>query len=257
MYEKVLAQSFLTKEQAVVYSALLKAGAIPAGKLSQKTPLKRALVYKVLEQLVEIGLVKKQEKRGQIAVFTPTHPSKLKDLAQIREKNTIDAQRILDSIIPGMISDFNLISGKPNVRFFEGIDGLKKVYEDTLTKNNKIYALLSPAAATPELKKWLNSIYVKKRLKLNISAKVILSDSKEGKAYTKLNKKSLRETIVVPHKQCPIDIEINIYGKNSVSFISYRKEELIGVILESPAIYSTMKTFFNLAWAQAQKIAKQ
>ena len=155
------------------------------------------------------------------------------------------------------MTGFNLISGKPNVRFFEGIDGLKKVYEDTLTKNNKIYALLSPTAAIPKLKKWLNSIYVKKRLKLNISAKIILSNSTEAKAYTKLDKKSLRETIVVPHKQCPIDIEINIYGKNSVSFISYRKEELIGVILESPAIYSTMKTFFNLAWAQAQKISKQ
>ena len=42
-------------------------------------------------------------------------------------------------------------------------------------------------------------------------------------------------------------MEINIYG-NKVAFISYRQEELLGVLIESAEIAKTMRSVFGLVW---------
>ena len=255
MYDKILQQTLLSKEQAIVYAALVKNGPLPAGKLYQKTPLKRSLVYKVLDQLTGLGLVKADTKTAKIAIFSAEHPAKLKELFEKKQLEASQAQSILESIMPALVSDFNLVSGKPLIRVFEGVAGLKKVYEDTLlVPNNTIFALLSPAAIEPELKNWLDDFYVKKRASLKITAQVIVADSKETGSYSNLDKKYLRETVLIPQEQYPIGIEIDIYGTNKTAFISFRKEELIAVILESAAVYTSMKTFFNLAWTQAKAL---
>ncbi len=256
MYDKILQQTLLSKEQAVVYSVLVKNGPLPAGRLYQKTPLKRSLVYKLLDQLVELGLVRKNEVKGKVAIFLAEHPSKIRELFERKQNEASQAQSLLETVMPVLLSDFNLTVGKPGIQFFEGVEGLKKIYKDTLRPNNRIYALLSPDIIEPSLKKWLDSTYVRKRANMNIPAKVIVASSDKTSAYTELDKKYLRETTVVPRTKFPIDAEIDIYQPNKVAFISFQKKELIGIILESPAIYNTMKAFFDLAWAQAESSAK-
>jgi sugar-specific transcriptional regulator TrmB len=49
MHEPILKQLGLTEDQIAVYEALLKTGQIKASKLTQKTPYKRVLVYKLLQ----------------------------------------------------------------------------------------------------------------------------------------------------------------------------------------------------------------
>lgn len=257
MYDDILQHTLLTKEQAIVYSALLKAGPSPAGKLYQKTPLKRSLVYKVLDQLVDLGLVKADAKTTKVAVFAPEHPSKIKELFEQKQLEASRAQAMLESIMPQLTSDFNLISGKPGIRVFEGVEGLKKIYEDTLVPDSKIYAFLSPVAPEPSLKEWLNQIYLKKRIAHNIYAYVIAANSDETETYKKQDVKFMRETLIVPYKTYPLEMEVDIYPVNKVAFISYKPEELIGVIIDSPAIHSTMMGFYQLAWAQAESIAKK
>lgn len=52
MYEKQLKESGLTKNQAEIYSALLKeTKGTPASKLVGKVSLKRQMIYKVLDEL--------------------------------------------------------------------------------------------------------------------------------------------------------------------------------------------------------------
>src|SRR3989344_695186 len=123
MYEQTLIQAGLTKNQSLIYEILVKTGPVSAGKLAKIAPLKRGLVYKVLEELEEVNLVEQKKPAGTVAVFIPAHPLKLKDLAEQRERQAKDAQRILESVLGGLVSDYNLAVGKPGVQFYEGKEG--------------------------------------------------------------------------------------------------------------------------------------
>src|SRR3989344_3806878 len=127
MFEQQLEQSGLTKNQAVVYEALLKTGATPARTLLAAIPLKRGLAYKVLDELAGLDLVSKKDEPGKVAIFEPAHPSKLKEIAETKEKQAQNTQVALDGILGQLSSDFNLSAGKPGVRFYEGVEGVKKV----------------------------------------------------------------------------------------------------------------------------------
>ena len=50
---------------------------------------------------------------------------------------------IIDTALPALISDYNLVSGKPGIRFFEGVEGLKKIYEDVLQNGENFYLVRS------------------------------------------------------------------------------------------------------------------
>src|SRR3989338_9029750 len=114
-YDKFLGELGLNKEQSLVYEGLLKNGLMPARIVAQKSGVKRSLAYKVLEQLIALGLVEKRENIGKIAFFFPAHPGKLRELLQKREEAIKTAEASLGGIIGSMVSDFNLLSGKPNV----------------------------------------------------------------------------------------------------------------------------------------------
>ena len=128
MFEQQLEQSGLTKNQAIVYEALLKTGAVPARAVLAAIPLKRGLAYKVLDELGKQGIVVKKEEPGKVAIFEPAHPSKLKEIAEQKEKQAKNAQIALDGILGQLVSDYSLAAGKPGVGFYEGKEGLEKVY---------------------------------------------------------------------------------------------------------------------------------
>ena len=78
----ILEKSGLTQEQAKIYLFLLSKGLSPAKLISKQTGIGRALTYKILAQLIELGLTEKRENFGKIAMFFPNHPSKIKELAE-------------------------------------------------------------------------------------------------------------------------------------------------------------------------------
>lgn len=255
MYEKILQQALLTKDQAIIYTVLLKNGPLPAGKLTKKTPLKRSLVYKVLEQLAELGLVEKQKKRGQAIVFQPNHPETIKDLIETRQRQAENARAVLETVMPGLVSDFNLISGKPSVRFFEGIEGLKQIYDDILSTGEDFYLIRS--VYEPVYSEKIVPIierFIKKRVAKKISVTAITP-----RGFSRNNTaSSLREDAKILYKRTWLDkkyydapVEIDIYG-DKIAFLSFGKE-LIGIIIDSPQISQALKKLFLLS----QKAAKQ
>ena len=127
MYEKTLEQIGLSPNQAAIYEILIKNGPLSAGKIAQKSPLKRGLVYKILEELAAMNIVEKLEEPKKVAVFRANHPLKLKDLAENKEQKARDSIKILESLLPSLTSDFNLISGRPGVKFYEGKEGIIKI----------------------------------------------------------------------------------------------------------------------------------
>jgi sugar-specific transcriptional regulator TrmB len=251
MYDKILQQTLLSKDQALIYSTLLKAGALPAGQIAKKTPLKRALVYKVLDQLVDLGLIKKETEKSKVAIFAPEHPSKIKDLFEKKQLEASQAQSILESIMPNLVSDFNLISDQPYVKFAEGKEGIIKIYEELLNENAPIDSIEDKGEMGQFIPDY-SAQFVKKRIKRGIFNRVICPTTNQINTN---NPKELRETRVIPVNQYPLSMDIKIV-KNKVSLITLQRKGAIGVLIDHHEISENFRLIFKYIWDSLGKKEK-
>jgi HTH-type transcriptional regulator, sugar sensing transcriptional regulator len=246
-YLPTLIASGLEPDQALVYEALLKLGPQKASKIAQKTPLKRGLTYKILDELVSAGLVTKVEPPKKVAIFEPSHPLKLKDLAEQKANKLKTAQLALDGIMGQLSSDFNLVSGKPGVQFYEGKDGVKKVLEDSLTCKNEIYSyadIESIDRYIPEI----NKDYVAKRERLKIKKRGIVLDTPFNRRFLTNYHKNITDTKLIKLDKPPFQTVMQIYDSKT-SYITLAEKRMIGVIISDPHIYQMHKYLFEYLWS--------
>ena len=245
----------LSTSEANLYELLLRLGEVPVGILVKESGMKRPTVYKALYALEKKKLVTKQD-IGKKIHFRPEPPTELLALADKQTKELERARGDLRAILPQLNSSYILAVEKPIVTTFEGVEGLKEIYEDTLKEAKPIYAVLQTAEVEPEMYKWLTKFYVKKRVKAKIWAKVIVASGKWSGEYQRKDEKELRESILVPSEKFPFKHEVDIFG-DKVAFINYKKgEALIGIVINHPQTAQTMKAWFDLAWEGATKSAK-
>lgn len=252
VYEQFLIQIGLTKEQANVYEVLVAGGLIPARSITQKTGIKRGMVYKVLDQLIEMGLIEKKDDISKIALFFPTHPNNLKKILEKREQEIKSVEISLNSVINKLSSDFNLISGKPNVQFFEGMEGMKKVLEDSLSAQTEIYSYADIEAIQKYIPD-INADYVKKREKFNIKKKAILLDTPFARTFLKDYYKNVTDLRLIKTVASPFQTIMQMYD-NKVSYITLSEKEMIGVIIEDKHISTMHKDLFEHTWENTPTI---
>jgi len=259
MYKDIFTDINLAPSEAIIYEYLLKNGESPAGEIIKKTPLKRGLVYKILDNLVEKGLViekrsipSKKQGRNKISHFMPNHPEKLREFIENEKKRFNKAKNTLEANMPTMISDFNLISGKPGVRFFEGIEGIKKVLEDTLTSKETIYSYSDIEAIVKYTEK-MNDTYIKRRSELKIKKRGIVVDSPFSRNYLKNYFSDITENRFISHEIFPFNSVMQIYD-NKVAYISLSKKTKIALLIEDKNIYKMHRSLYELTWKHAKTI---
>jgi len=242
----------LSKAEADLYELLLTLGEVPAGRIVAETKLKRPTVYKHLYELEQKGLVTKRDIENKIH-FKPEPPTKLIELTQ-NYYETLD--RTLGSIqatIPHLSQLYLHSTEKPIVTTYEGVEGIKAIYKDTLKEGKTIYALTRIEEFDPEIWEWAQRYYLRERAKRKIHAQVIVASGRSSSEYRKKDVEQYRTTREVPYTKFPIEPEIDIYG-DKVAFFNYKKgDKLIGVVIQHKKIAQTMKAWFDLAWEGAKK----
>lgn len=250
MYESTLQKSGLSSEQAVIYELLLKNGTLPAGTISERTKIKRGLVYKVLDELTAKGLVIKNEKE-KILRFEASHPLRLKELAESQELEAKVAQEALSGIIGNLTSDFNLISGKPGVQYYEGDEAIRRITEDSLTADGIIYAYIDNDAVDKYMPE-INKLYVQERVKRGIIKKLICPEAPAILLQAEKISKTLLECRVIKGVESFATV-MQIYG-NKVSYLTLDEKVKIGIIIDNPFIARMHRTLFEQLWASARPI---
>ncbi len=247
--ENILIQAGLSSEQALAYQALLDRGPQKASDLSKWTGIKRGLIYKVLEQLESMGLITKNESSGTVAVFSPAHPRLLLSNIERKEKEIGLTKEMLTNSIGSLSSKFNLISGKPNVQFFEGKEGIQKVLNDTLTipTGSEIYTYTDIEAIVKYIPD-VNESYSNKREKLGIIKKGLIIDSKEARDIIKNYHTSVTQTKFLSIESNELEAIMQIYD-NKISYITLKDNSMIGIIIEDPYIYKMHKLIFEHFWS--------
>jgi len=234
----VLTNIGLTGKEATVYLANLELGTAPASDISIRAKLNRITTYDILKKLIKRGFVSTHVEE-RIKYFSATEPDTLR--LDVRKKY-MDFKESLP--------DLRRIHGKttaPHIRYYEGIDAVKKIYQDTLTSKTEILNY-ADSKSIREIWPTYDQDYVNERVKKRVYLRGISPDDQYGKAVAKDNEKKHREIRLVKAGPFSFANEINIYD-DKVAIVSFGKNgDAMGMIIESAEIANTQRAIFMMAW---------
>ncbi len=238
MLNKIIENFNLEEKEAKVYLAALELGKSRVSEIAKKAGLNRITTYEILKRLKQEGLANNAIYKN-IITFHIISPEKFIEKMESRLS-------LSKTLLPRLMLLGSSEKNRPKIEYYDGIEGIKSIYEDTLfCKEKTIYNIAHPENLLNSIGEDFFSNYVKKRVKKKIVVKVLLTDIKGGEKYIKESTEVLRETKIFNYEKYPIPNEIMIYD-NKISLLSFRSK--LGVIIEDQELAMSMKTIWNFLW---------
>ena len=235
----ILEEIGLTKKESQVYLALIELGSSSAGLIIQKTGFHRAVVYDLLERLIEKGLVGYVIK-GRKKYYESTNPQKLMDILKERESK-------LKLILPNLM-ELSQFKDHLDIKIYKGREGIKTVFEDIIREKPKEWISIGSSGETYNLLPGFLDWFHKQRIKNDIKAIGLLLNTNEAiKRGNSLKKMENTEIRYLP-KSFVTPTVINIYN-NRVTLYSVTKDKIPFIILiENSQISRSFKEYFKWLW---------
>ncbi|MCX6780672.1 MAG: helix-turn-helix domain-containing protein [Candidatus Magasanikbacteria bacterium] len=242
--KKILVEIGLPEKEAQVLFVLIQHETLKASDLARKTRLNRTTLYGILKSLTALGLVTTHEQFG-ITVYSSIDPALLP--AFLEQKR--EALRVQQTAISELLGDIQKVRdtkrGLPRLQFFEGWEGLKQAYEDTLEHNKEkiIWDFTGTQSIAQNLDPIFLEYYMSKRARLGIKCIQVAPDNAVTQKTIEEDKKYLRETFVIP-TEYEMQTEFVMYD-NKVTMLSFAPDRPLAVIIEDENIANSLKTLFK------------
>jgi sugar-specific transcriptional regulator TrmB len=241
-YLEIFEKLGLNKNEAQIYELLVNSGPLGVKPILFNTKLKRGNAYYHLDSLKAKGLVETATERGR-TIFAGKNPEQLELLLAKQKAALAAAEEELSKSLPELRSVFQLATTKPGVKFYEGKEGIIRIYEYLLAQGANIDSVEDKGEMAVFIPEYVKE-FVAKRIKKNIFNRVI------APANNPINinsPKELREVRMLPAAQFPFRMDIKIVG-NAVSLISFQKDNPIGILIENKEIADNFRILFELIW---------
>jgi HTH-type transcriptional regulator, sugar sensing transcriptional regulator len=240
---KLLQNTGFTEKEAITYIALSELGSGTVSQIAERAKLKRSIVYIVLEGLIKRGYISLIPDT-KISRYVAADPTKIfQDLKSVTA-NFKDA-------LPSFLAIFNNSIWKPKINYFEGNEGIITVFRET-ERAKEAYYISNVAAFTQhmpaEVERWID--YFKNKIAPSTRCKQILSDTPQDREFAQKAQRKNVQFKFLPKGQI-MDMDISLFD-NKVALTSL-KDHLFIVVIESKALYNSMKTIFDLLWQQGVK----
>ena len=253
IYTQALMSAGLTEEQAHLYEVLLQRGTRQAGQLPKVLGISRPYVYKILDELVEMGLVVKEEPPGKPAQFIPAHPLSIRELMRKRQEEMEIAKETVEGVITSLISDYTNIARVPGVRILAGGEGLSIVNADIRKDRQNVRFIRSTWNPSNHERNESNLKHIEASVALGIQTRIIgpLPDHVPFNELPLRDKSRLVERRILDPKAGEFPARILIYG-NKVALTSYQ-DPIMTTLIENEAIAVTIGSMFELIWNSSKK----
>ncbi len=242
----------LSQKEARVYVANLILGPATVQKIADQADIKRVTTYVILESLAGLGLVS-QSNQGKKTYFTAEDPISLRRLLEKKEQQVAEQKVGFESILPDLQSLKSLPADSPNVKYYDGAEGIKTVvqYFFELNKSTKVLHAISNLDQVYEyFPDFRHNLANPARVSAGITS-YFLYTTTEGPILKATDTQSMRHSRYVPLDKIPLNGDLTIVG-NSIIMLSLSGVKPIGVTIESKELADGMRAIFELAWKAAE-----
>jgi sugar-specific transcriptional regulator TrmB len=153
---------------------------------------------------------------------------------------------VLDDLVPELRSLYNGPKFKPRIRLYEGADGIKRAFRETLECRSKILLGILSMHELLEVpgSEWMAQ-YIHDRIRRGIKLRVIRSPSRDSEAIWPSSIEDERELRYAP-AQFILGMTMYIYDEK-VLHISSRNENY-ALVIESEEMSAMNRSLFESLW---------
>jgi sugar-specific transcriptional regulator TrmB len=251
IYHKILREIGFSDKEINVYTALLELDSASVTTIAKKTELNRTSCYDILDALMKRGIISKFKKK-HTTYYNAGDPRRLKAHVdhelEKAQKKAMRQQKLLSDALPELQSLLNPQSTKPKVTFYEGEEGMREAYEDTLTSSEEILAFANVVTMHEGLPAFFPEYYAK-RVAAGIHIKSIMPNNEASRDRASKDEQESRQSILLDGDDT-FSPEVNIYD-NKMLIASWT--EKIAVIIESKELADLQKLIYRLLWNKLKK----
>lgn len=241
----------LNPKEYKVFVALLKGGSLSARAIAEETGITRTHVYTIAEDLLKKGLLTESEVRGVKRYDALTHAELVGYLS--RKRNELE---LLEKRLEQASGLFNALHAKnaqkTRVRFYEGLEGIKSVYEEVRTDLEKTPGRkeLITFWPTESLERAYPGFF-EKQVYFNMPALIkrdIMYECETTSKYVEMYRTSptTHSYRIWPKEMGEFPTDVEVWG-NKVSFTDVRNNPS-GIVIENDAVADSMRMWFEQIW---------
>jgi len=232
----------LNENEIKVYLACLRSQGLNAKQIAKSTELIRTTVYGVLDSLAQKGLVSTIDKEG-IKVFHSSSPQELLNILEQKKER-------IKLIIPELEEYQQNSQVKYKAEVFEGINGIKTITNDIISKKDETVKILGIGQKWLEFSDIFTKVYYRKKKENKVWTKTILADTPEERNFLK-EKKFINSRIRFIKGMDFNNTVIYIY-QDKVSFVVYDKAFPRGFIIKDKDFNTIHSRLFERLWEESR-----
>lgn len=234
-----------SKNEILVYKALLKIGPTTAGPIARESGVHRSKVYDSLTRLINRGVVA-YHKQGARAYFQAQDP---KILLEIHDEERDKLQQEIQEM-----SKIKHDTSKEEVTVLEGYNGIGNFYKDIVTtlpegETVKIFGARAGQDSSPKTWTAFFSNINKQRIRRHINYQIIYDKELKNKQIVKEHATSeLTQTRFLDIKTIS---DVSIHG-DSIAVVLWKKTPK-AFIIKSKDVADSFRQYFEVLWKSAEK----
>ncbi|MDD5068048.1 MAG: helix-turn-helix domain-containing protein [Candidatus Pacebacteria bacterium] len=241
----------LRKAEIAVYLAALELGSASASTIAKEADLNRITAYEALKRLSRKGFIRIRAKKSDATkYFVPVEYSELVGKLKLKHEELAETIKRAGLLKKEFEANFTKVDEKPVVLYYEGVEGVKEVLNDTLKDRPKeIISFASAESLDESLDQNFLDSYWQKRTTLGIPTRGIMPNTSKATAlFTKeKNQREMRRIKFISDKSYDFKNELDIYGDN-ISMISLEKGKEHAVIIRSRSMAEGLRAVYETLW---------
>ncbi len=229
----------LSDKEAAIYMAILRSGKASLSDIAKQSRVRRTTLYQHVGSLLNRGLVSKTVK-GKRILYVPENPKKILDTLERNRAAFLNHAEHIESL-------YKSARHKPNVRLYEGSEGLAQILQEVGSSLVPIDAFFSPekffrGIAKKDSNEFLAAIQKNEN---------VLRDLVEVDALAEDFVKDVRKNQSAYHKakflpkDFPVSVDVLVTG-NKVAMISF--DHMMGLVVENAEIATFHKSIHSFFW---------
>jgi len=233
----------LTENEAKIYLANLSIGPATAINIAKEAGIIRTTAYSVIEALKIKGLIN-VEINGLKKLFVASNPENLIKTYELKKDN-------LKKIIPELSSKYQIHTGLNFIKYYEGVAGFKKVYNDMLKelRYGDKYLIISDIKKFMDIDKDFFEGWVERRSHLHLSLRTLLQRNPEAEKYKEYGKRINWDIRYLPKD---VDLISNLVILKNKVVITQMVSPILTIVIENPGIIQLQEEQFEIIWQSAK-----